>query len=189
MNTENTIKPLDVLSEEFADFAWDEMEAQTRTPKRFLLKGQEFNGVILGFGSSYSETQTHKGHIPGTPPNPEERCSACRWADVAIMRTDLKASDGKTMYAILAMGKSVVDGESHRVRDTWTTDAFDVLKNMAVSGRNRHTEVHSSYRRIPMPNAMAFRYAAHVDPEIRSVLDEHDDAVPDFNDKGIGQRF
>lgn len=188
MNTENTEKPLDVLSEAFADFALDEMESPTRAPRRFLLKGQEFNGVVLGFGSSYSEAGTHKGHIPGTVPAAGERCSACRWADVAILRTDLQA-DGKTMYAILAMGKSAVPGESNRIRDTWTTDPLDVLRNMAVSGRDHRTEVHSSYRRIPVPNAIAFRYAAYADAEIKAVLDEHDDAVPDFHDKGLGQRF
>lgn len=175
----------DVLSEEFADFALDEMDQPARTPARFALRGQEFDGVVLGFGSSYAESGTHKGHIPGTAPAQGVRCSACRWADVAI----IKCPDG--MYAVLAMGKSAIDGESSRVKDAWTTDAFDVLKSMAVSNHTKQDSgtLHSSYRRIPVPNAIAFRYAAHADAAIRSVLAEHDDAVPDFTDKAPGQRF
>ncbi len=178
-------QPLELSSEAFADFALDEMDNPQRTAARFLLRGQEFNAVVLGFGSSYSETAKHTGHIPGSPPNPEFRCSACRWADVAI----LKRPDG--MYAVIAMGKSYVPGEHVRIKDTWTTDAFDVLKSMAVANHNKQEPgtVHSSYRRIPVPNAVAFRYAAFADDAIRSVLDEHDDAVPDFQDKAPGQRF
>lgn len=175
----------DLVSEEFADFALEEMTQTLRTPVRLRLRGQEFDARVLGFGSSFSETAKHTGHIPGMPPSPEFRCSACRWADVAI----LKRPDG--MYAVVAMGKSDVEGENVRVKDAWTTDAFDVLKSMAVSNHKSQDSgtVHSSYRRIPTPNAVAFRYAAFADEAIRSVLAEHDDAVPDFGDKTPGQRF
>lgn len=174
-------KAIDVLSERFADFALDEMESETRTAVRLSLNGQEFTARILGFGSSFADSGTHTGHIPGTPPARGERCAACRWADVAILKTDVM-QEGKPMYAILPMGKTVLEGEKQRVRPVWTTEALEVLKNIAVSGRDRSPEGSASYRRIPMPNATAFRYAAHVDAQLGAVLIEYDDAIPDFRD-------
>lgn len=174
-------KPLDLLSEDFADFALDEMESTRRTLAFFTVEGQEFEGRLLGFGSSYSTNGTHTGHMPGTNPAPRIRCAACRWADVAIMRVG--SDDNVPLYLVATMGKSDIDGEDQRIKTVWTPDAFEVLTALPVTGRN------GAPAKIPFPNATAFRYAAHVDRGIKNVLDEHDDAIPDYSDKGSSLGF
>lgn len=183
-------KPLDMLSDDFAEFALDEMESDTRSQARFILDGTEFTGSVLGFGSSYAESGTHTGHMPGVTPAKGVRCSACRWADVAILRARVFGTE-RPMYAVMLMGKSDIDGETSRVKPIWTEEAFGVLQSITVSGaaQEGRGNTHSSARRIPMPNAIAFRYAAHVDAGIKTVLDEWDDAVPDFRDKGHGAQL
>src|SRR5688500_5399723 len=180
-DTDTATEPLDLLSEDFADFALDEMEADTRTLTNFTVEGQEFEGSLLGFGSSYSATGTHTGHMPGTTPAPRIRCAACRWADVAIMRVE--SDDNVPLYLVATMGKSDIDGEDQRIKTVWTPDAFEVLTALPVTGRN------GAPAKIPFPNATAFRYAAHVDRGIKTVLDEHDDAIPDYADKGSSLGF
>lgn len=165
-------KPIDLLSEEFADLALDEMDTTSRTPYQFTLKGQEFTAAVLGFGSSYSESGSHTGHMPGTAPIPGERCPACRWADVAILKTTDPASP---MYLLALMGKSVVPGEEHRIRSVWTPDPEEVLKNLEVPGRD------GAPRKIPVPNARAFRYAAYPDAPIREVLYQREDEIPNVS--------
>jgi hypothetical protein len=180
----------DLTSEDFADFALDQMDENTRTPARFKLEAQEFDGMVLGFGSSYATSNTHTGHMPGTTPPQGVRCSACRWADVAILRAKVPNSD-TTMYAVMLLGKSDIEGEATRVKPIWTEEAFEVLQHITVSGASQEGRgtVHTSARRIPMPNAIAFRYAAFVDAGIKTVLDEWDDAIPDYKEKAQGQRF
>lgn len=181
---------LDVTSEDFADFSLDEMENTTRRTRLFILNDQPFMGTVLGFGSSYATSNTHTGHMPGTTPPQGVRCSACRWADVAILRVKVPNAD-TTMYAVMLLGKSDIEGEATRVKPIWTEEAFEVLQNIMVSGRSQEGSgvVHSSARRIPMPNAIAFRYAAYVDAGIKAVLEDWDDAIPDYKDKTTGQRF
>lgn len=180
----------DITSEEFADLALDEMDQTTRATYTFSVEGQEFDGMVLGFGSSYATSNTHTGHMPGTTPPKGVRCSACRWADVAIFRARVPESD-TTMYAVMLLGKSDIEGEATRVKPIWTEEAFEVLQHITVSGASQEGRgtVHTSARRIPMPNAIAFRYAAYVDAGIKAVLDEWDDAVPDYKEKSTGQRF
>ena len=175
----------DLTSEDFADFALDLMDERERTPARFKLEEQEFDGMVLGFGSSYATSNTHTGHMPGTTPPQGVRCSACRWADVVILRAVVPGS-GTAMYAVILLGKSDIEGEATRVKPIWTEEAFEVLQNIMVSGRSQEGSgvMHSSARRIPMPNAIAFRYAAFADAGIKAILDDWDDAVPDYKDKG-----
>lgn len=169
----STEKPLDLLSEDFADFALDEMESDARALTRFTVEGQEFEGTLLGFGSSYSTTGTHTGHMPGTLPAPKIGCTACRWADVAIFR--VHSDDNVPMYSVVTMGKSDVDGEDQRVKTTWTPDALEVLRAMSVAGRNGRPA------KIPYPNGSAFRHAASVDNGIDTVLERNEDIVPNVN--------
>ena len=184
-------KVYDLTSEAFADFALDQMDERERTPARFTFEGNEFTGIVLGFGSSFSESNTHTGHMPGVAPAPRVRCSACRWADVVIFRARVGDSDA-SMYAVMSMGKSAIPGEDARVRQAWTEEAFSVLEALYVNKPGQDTDdtddSASVARRIPMPNAIAFRYAAYVDAGIRSVLEEWDDAVPEYKRKDVADR-
>jgi hypothetical protein len=176
-----TTEPLDLLSEDFADFALDEMERNRRTTAAFTVEGQDFFGKLLGFGSSYSTNGTHTGHMPGNAPAPGVRCAACRWADVAIMRVE--SDDNVPLYLVATMGKSDVGGEDQRIKTVWTPSAFEVLSALPVAGRDGRST------KIPFPNATAFRYAAHVDPAIKSVLDEHEGAIPSYDDNPSRMTF
>jgi hypothetical protein len=177
MSNTDTTEPLDLLSEDFADFARSELDSDYPTEARFSVEGQEFTGQLLGFGSSYETTGVHKGHMPGTRPAPKVRCGSCRWADIAILR--VTTDDNVPMYLVATMGKSVIDGEDQRVTTTWTPEAVGVLEAMIVQGRNGNPA------KIPFPNAAAFRSAAEADKHIDAVLERNEDIVPNYDPQDI----
>lgn len=187
----------DLTSEDFADFALDQMDERERTPARFTFEGNEFEGMVLGFGSSFSDDATHTGHMPGSPPKRGNKCSACRWADVAVFRARVGNSD-TPMYAVISMGKSLIEGEETRIKQSWTEEALAVLEALYTNakpvrngddGEDTEPPVTHAGRRIPVVNAIAFRYAAFVDAGIRTVLEEWDDAVPDYKRKESTPRY
>jgi len=163
-------EPLDVVSEEFARFAAEECEFEDPTVRGFVVAGQEFTGRVLGFGSSRHRNGTHNDHMPGTPVPRGQSCSACRWADVAIM--GVGTDDNVPMFLVVTIGKSMIEGEDQRVSTTWTPDALEVLKSLYVKSKNGHPP------KIPIPNATAFRAAAAVDKSIDRVLERFEDMVP-----------
>lgn len=59
-------------------------------------------GSVLGQASS--RTIKHR-HPADQPPPPYQRCSACRWTELTILRLE----DGK--YAVLSEGHSALEGE------------------------------------------------------------------------------
>jgi hypothetical protein len=173
MSTTDNTAPLDLLSDEFADFAEAELENERPKSGRFIVEEQEFTGRVLGFGSSRSETDRHTGHMPGTRPAGKVRCGTCRWADVAIMRVE--SDDNVPMYLVATMGKTMVPEEDQRVTTTWTADALEVLHAVVVAGRN------GTPAKIPYPNAAAFRSAAEADDGIDAVLERNEDIVPNYD--------
>jgi hypothetical protein len=173
MSTTDNTAPLDLLSDEFADFAESELENDRPKSGSFAVEGQEFTGRVLGFGSSRALTDKHTGHMPGTRPAGKVRCGKCRWADVVVMSVD--AADGTSMYLVATMGKSAVPGEDQRATTTWTADALEVLHAMVVSGKN------GAPAKIPFPNATAFRTAAEADDAIDAVLERNEDIVPNYD--------
>lgn len=184
----------DVASPQFTAFAKDEMKWEDRTSARFSWEGNEFEGTILGFGSSQSvKAGDHTGHFPGMAPAQGVRCSACRWAEVALFRAFVPNSD-TSMYAVVLMGKTAVEGEQTRVKLSWTEDAMSVLEALYVNGRDTRGssnlgEVNTSNRRIPVPNAVSFRLAAEVDAGIRAVLADWESAIPDPDERTEAERF
>lgn len=166
----------DVTSLEFSQFAMDEMNWEDRTEARFTWDGDELTGTVLGFASSRPKDPTaHNNHRAGTPPKEGFRCSSCRWAEIALMRVRGADSDTYT-YALLTMGKTILPGEDTRVGTFWSEAAMSVLEALYKGGTN------GVPRRIPLPNAAAFRLAAEVDAGIRAVLDEWTDAIPEVDE-------
>jgi hypothetical protein len=174
-DTGTATEPLDLLSDEFAAFAKEEMEYEDREEEDFTVEGQEFTGVVLGFGTSFDPERDHS-HDPRLPVPKTKPCNACRWADVAIMR--VSSEDNVPMYVVVTMGKSKNPGEDQRVSATWTADPMGVLRALPVSGRN------GAPAKIPLPNATAFRNAATVDKGIARVLEDHEEAIPDYAPRG-----
>lgn len=171
----------DVTSVEFSAFAADEMNWEDRTPAKFICGEYELDGMVLGFGTS-RDSKGHNEHPAGTRPPEGVRCSACRWAEIAVLFVRVGESTTPT-YAILKMGKSVLEGEDTRVKTFWSEDAMSVLESLYVSGPN------GANRRIPLPNASAFRLAAEVDAGIKAVLDDWTDAIPEARENEPEPRY
>lgn len=167
--------PLDLLSDKFVKFAKEEMEYEDREEEEFLVKGSVLTGVVLGFGTSFDPDRDHS-HDPRVPVAEGDRCNACRWAEVAILRA--VSDDNVPMYVVVTMGKSKNPGEDQRVSATWTADPMGVLRALPVQGRN------GAPSKIPLPNAVAFRNAATVDKGIAKVLEDHEEAIPDYATRG-----
>lgn len=185
----------DLVSEDFADFALDEVEEfedlSDRTEVPIRANGQIFRAKVLGFGSSYKEDDHN--HAPGTPP--VEKCSSCRWADVAILRMDEPAGytedrdyePATRTYVLATMGKSVVKGEDHRLKLVFTTDPMKVFRGLFVPTRGKNSGPLD--RKIPFPNAVAFRRSAVVDFKLNKVLEENEAVVPDPEPSGSYLEF
>lgn len=179
-------QPYDILSEDFADFALDEVEEfedlSDRTEVDVQANGQTFRAKVLGFGSSYKEDD--HSHAPGMLP-PREGCPSCRWADIAIMRMD--SGEGPSSYVLATMGKSEVAGETHRLKIVFTSNPRKVLQGVFVNTKGPKSGPMD--KKIPVPNAVAFRRAAAVDEELETVLRENEALVPDPAPEGTYQGF
>ena len=177
--------PIDLLSESFADFALDEVEEfeelSDRTEVEITANGQNFHAKVLGFGSSYKDDD--HSHPIGLPP--VEKCSSCRWADVAILRIDEPGGYTEDMirepatrtYVLALMGKSVVKGEKHRLKIVFTSDPMSVFRGLFVPTRGKNSG--PTDKKIPLPNAVALRRAAKMDFGLNKVLEDHESVVPD----------
>lgn len=191
MSNTQTDQPYDILSEEFAEFALDETEEfdilSDRAEVSVTANRQTFSAKVLGFGSSFKPEASHS-HPPGTRPVSGVTCPACRWADVAILRIDEPGGYTEDMiperatrtYVLATMGKSVVEGEKPRVKLVFSADPMEVLRNLFVPNRAGGPDA----KKIPVPNAVALRRAAKVDTKLNTVLEDHEDVVPDPEPEG-----
>jgi hypothetical protein len=179
-------EPYDILSEDFANFALDEVEEFAELADRAQVpvtaNGQVFKCLVLGFGSSYKDDD--HSHVPGTVP--VEKCPSCRWADIAILSVPMEDASGST-YVIALMGKSVVPGEKHRLKIVFTADPAKVFQNLFVPSRGPRSG--PADKKIPIPNAVAFRRAARVDEGLDAVLIANEIVVPDPQPEGSYQDF
>jgi hypothetical protein len=178
-----SLKPFDILSEAFADFALDECEEfdriQDRTEINVMASGQVSRVVVLGFASSFKD-QSHTGHRPGTAPLKGRPCPACRWADVAVLKTITDDPQREPVsYVLVLMGKSEVPDEEHRIKTVWSDDPEEILRGMVVNNHNTGAK-----RKIPFTNATAFREAARVDTGIAAVCEQYDEVLPRPSEPG-----
>jgi len=153
--TDTTVRPIAVEGEELDELLFDyptpDEASRDELPRVFMHhNGDRWYGTILGYGTSYEEAHTH---VPGGRPSQGERCSGCRWTDVTIMWAQPVEDEGEGLmkpiapwqYVVIVRGRSVLPGESQRVRMTWTPDPAMVLdalrvpvpKRMRVTGRER----------------------------------------------------
>jgi hypothetical protein len=189
-------QPYDILSEEFADFALDEVEEfdtlSDRAEVQVSANRQTFTAKVLGFGSSFKSEAPHS-HPPKTRPVSGVTCPACRWADVAILRIDEPSGytedrilePATRTYVLATMGKSLVDGEKPRVKLVFSDDPMEVFRNLFVPNRAGGPNA----KKIPVPNAVAFRRSAKVDTKLSTVLEDHEAVVPDPEPEASYQDF
>lgn len=187
----NTDTIYELTGDEFAALAAEELEYEDRKVVQIMHDGYQFKAQVLGYATSKSLNGEHKGHPPVTFAPPRTACNSCRWAEVFVLRAKEVTGKGD-MYAVFTMGKSIVPEEVTRPSQTWTDNATEVLRSLAVNRRSHTSDdaprSQQVARRIPLTNAVAFREAAEVDDAIADVLFEFDDAVPLPDDDKAWQR-
>lgn len=111
---------------------------------------REIQGKLLGYSSSNSDIHSHAlgEHAP-----PGMKCSACRWFEARIIRTD--GEDAK--YAVHTMGRSKVPGEIQKCRLVLTDSPREVIEVLTV----RKSGTTGSF--IPKPSTRAIAQAADLD--------------------------
>lgn len=118
--------------------------------KSFNLRGRDgetldFEGVLLGRDSS--EQDIHTDH-PDDYAKKYEKCSACRWFEVAIYRryvtegSDLETDPARPRiypidpepgdYVVHTIGGSIVPGEHRLSRISITDSAFEIIEFLTV---------------------------------------------------------
>ena len=101
----------------------------------------------------------------------------CRWADIAIIRVR-GPGFGHLHVRIVTMGKSILPKEDTRV------NVLDRRGVRRCSKRCTRAGTNGVPRRIPLPNAAAFRLAAEVDAGIKAVLDDWVGRDPEHDENG-----
>lgn len=112
-----------------------------------------YAAALLGDASSRRDEHTHdRERDPYVPPG--GRCSACRWFEVDIYRTDAGT------YVVHTVGASVVPGERRRSRVTETTSAYEVIELLTVRPYGKEPF-------ITAQSAGALAQAAELDDDVR----------------------
>lgn len=124
-------------------------------------------GILLGVGTSRRDSHLHP---PGTSPDPGVRCSGCRWAETRIYW-----SDDDLQYIVSILGKSIIEGETERIKAIWAETPMSVLENLLISPP-RNAEDRDRLE-MPPPNYDALVMAADRDPRLDAVLDEWESAM------------
>jgi hypothetical protein len=172
-------KVIDIGGEELDELLWhypspDTTAREAMPEVRMRYGGDYFRGIILGYGTSFEEA--HNNHSPGTRPRQGERCSGCRWTDVTIMWAqpydDEVGPTAPPQYLVLIRGRSILPGETQRVRTTWTTDPDMVLDTLHVP-IPKHLRVTGRERSVVGPHEDALLDAASLDEGLGRVADEY----------------
>jgi hypothetical protein len=116
-----------------------------------------FTGRIIGAGTSEAAHHNHTEDFlsPRTPDGTERRrkCSACRWLETTLYRTEDKK------YVVHTIGRSIVPGEIDYIRVTFTTSAYEMVEILTVkSAREPY---------IPDPSARALAQAAELYDDVQ----------------------
>jgi hypothetical protein len=115
-----------------------------------------FNGRVIGASTSEASHHNHDGeYLPRSTPGGERRrkCSACRWLETTLYRTDT----GK--YVVHTIGRSIVPGEIDYIRVTFTPSAYEVVEICTVKN--------AAEPYIPDPSARALAQASEDDDAIQ----------------------
>ena len=111
-----------------------------------------FTGQLLGLGTSAQDYHQHPEDFAprGT------RCSACRWFEVTIYRTD---GDADARYVVHTIGRSAIPGEEDRHNVTWTDAPDEIIEVLTQRTRGAAPT-------LPSPSARALAQAGTYDEKI-----------------------
>lgn len=118
----------------------------------------EFTGRLLG--AATSESDFHTNH-PGDFAAKGEKCSGCRWFEVAIYRRDAPRGTGDpdVDYVVFTLGHTDVPGERLYGRITQVNSPFEVVEVLTVR------RVGATF--MPAQSSRALAQAAAVDAGLR----------------------
>jgi hypothetical protein len=112
-------------------------------------------------GTATSENPEHNDHDTEFVKR-GERCSACRWFEVQIFDVSDDEDAGEA-YLVYTVGKTIVPGETPRIRFKWTDSPRVVVESLTVR-QNGHPK-------LPVASALALAMAADLDDEIARAFD------------------
>lgn len=115
--------------------------------------GMTFTGVVIGSGTSEIADHSHRERYITDIGSGRPSCSACRWFEVTLYRTE----DGR--YVAHTVGRSVIPGEIDFARVVSSTSALEIVDMLTVRRQS------GSF--LPAPSSRALAYAAETDDEIR----------------------
>lgn len=117
----------------------------------------EFSGTVIGAATSESPHHSHPEDYLSAASPPQtgrrQKCSACRWLETTLYRTD------DDRYVVYTNGRSIVPGEQDYVRVTITSSAYEVVEVLTVKK--------AAEPFIPLPSARALAQAASRDDDIQ----------------------
>lgn len=156
-------------------------------------------GRLLAHGTSQRDDHSHSVNVnippdhPGRYADKNERCSACRWFELAIYEVEADllppgtctcagggvaslgaherhcgAEPPSARYLVATAGRTIVPGEVNFRRAEYTDSPFEVVELLVQhrGGPGDHS-VSGGQRFIPQTSARALAQAAAYDPELR----------------------
>lgn len=120
------------------------------------------DAYVLGHATSQHEDHDENAHGPAETAPRRVRCSACRWFEVQIFDVS-RDDDAGVKYLVYTVGKTIVPGETDRVRFVWTDSEREVVEALVV--RQGGTP------KLPVASARALSQAARWDDDILDAFD------------------
>jgi len=118
--------------------------------------GTEFTVFGSLLGRATSEQDEHNDHV-GAHAGRGERCSACRWFEVLILNVSEDEEAG-VEYLLYTVGRSIVPGETDRIRTVWTDSPRKVVAALVVR--------QDGQPRLPIASDWALAEASDLDDDI-----------------------
>lgn len=117
----------------------------------------EVQAYVLGYASSQHDVHDENAHGPDETAPKRVRCSACRWFEVQIF--DVSDDDeAGTTYLVYTVGKTIVPGETDRIRFVWTDSPYEVVECLTVR--------QGGMPKLPVASGRAISQAAYWDEDV-----------------------
>lgn len=120
------------------------------------------DAYVLGHATSQHEDHDDKAHGPSETARRGTRCSACRWFEVQIFDVS-DDEDAGVKYLVYTVGKTIVEGETDRIRFVWTDSEREVVEALVVR--------QGGMPKLPVASARALAQAARWDDDILDAYD------------------
>lgn len=141
------------------------MSATNHEPalRRFTLADEsgrppvDIEAYLLGIASSQHEVHDEKAHGHDEFAPKRVRCSACRWFEVQIYDVSDDPGSDET-YLVYTVGKTIVPGETDRVRFVWTNSEHEIVSALVVR--------QGGVPKLPVASDRALAQAAKLDEDI-----------------------